>query len=200
MNNEINREYKTVDNNIFEEAKIDTEYITSMRNDERVTVYWSSHLDLSKTLAVAQNTLGEPIWYMNSTAIFRNPETNLPFSSDHHTPVVLDWANKLPEHTDRLQVPYNGMAVGWAKVPDEYRDTMHGPYQLRVTAEQQIARAVLYRLVLDSGSPQIGRNLDSVLAALEYDFKPLNRGESKRSEEWRVMHQAAVEEVERHAA
>lgn len=200
MNKEISREYKTVDSNIFEEAKIDTEYVTSMRSDDRITVYWSSHLDLPKTLAVAQNTLGEPIWHMNSKAIFRDPETNVPFSSDHHTPVVLNWANKLPEHTDRLQVPHNGMAVGWARVPEEFHDTMHGPYQLRVTAEQQIARAILYRLILDSGSPQIGQNLDSVLATLEYDFKPLNHGESKRSEEWRVMHKPAVDEVEPYAA
>lgn len=192
MNKEISREYKTVDNNIFEEAKIDTEYVTSMRSDDRVTVYWSSHLDLPKTLAVAQNTLGDPIMHMNSTAIFRNPETNIPFSADHHTPVILDWANKLPEHIDRAQVPHDGMAVGWAKVPNEFRGTMHGPYQLRVTAEQQIARAVLYRLILDSGSPQIGHNLDSVLAALEYDFKPLSRGASKRSEEWQAMHQTAI--------
>jgi hypothetical protein len=172
----------------YEQISTGTEYLASERSEDRATVYWSSRLDLLKTLTIARNTLGDPIEHMNGRAIFRDPSTERAFLSDHRVPVVHRWATAIPEQVNEIQLPYPGMAVAWARVPEELRDTMKEPVQIRLTAEQHIARTAIYRMLIETATPAIAENVDTLLAGLAYDLRPLRDGELYKSDEWHTMH------------
>lgn len=187
----FNYEQEIRDSKKYEQMSTGTEYLASERSENRATVYWSSRLDLLKTLIIARNTLGEPIEHMNGRAVFRDPNTERPFLSDHHTYVVQGWATASPEQVDEIQLPYPDMAVAWAKVPEKFRDIMKEPVQIRLTAEQHIARTAIYRMVLETATPAIAENVDTALAGLAYDLRPLRDGERHKSDEWLTMHHVA---------
>jgi hypothetical protein len=187
---EFNYEQEVRNGKKYEQMSMGTEYLASERSEDRATVYWSSRLDLLKTLIIARNTLGDPIEHMNGRAIFRDPDTERPFLSDHHVSVVHRWATAIPDHVDEIQLPYPGMAVAWARVPKELLDTMKEPVQIRLTAEQHIARTAIYRMLLETATPAIAENIDTVLSGLAYDLRPLRDGERHESHEWQTMHQA----------
>lgn len=188
---EFSYEQEVRNNKKYEQISTGTEYLASERSEDRATVYWSSRLDLLKTLIIARNTLGDPIEHMNGRAVFRDPNTERPFLSDHRTLVVQGWATAIPDQVDEVQLPYPGMAVAWARVPAELRDTIKEPVQIRLTAERHIARTAIYRMLLETATPAIAENIDTVLAGLSYDLRPLRDGELQKSDEWHTMHHEA---------
>ena len=187
---EFSYEQEVRDSKKYEQMRIGSEYLASERSENRATVYWSSRLDLLKTLIIARNALGDPIEHMNGRAVFRDPNTERAFLSDHRVPVVHRWATATPDQVDEIQLPYPDMAVAWARVPEELRDTMREPVQIRLTAEQHIARTAIYRMLLETATPAIAENIDTALAGLAYDLRPLRDGERYRSDEWQTIHKA----------
>lgn len=181
-----------IDNCTYDQAKIGTEYVVSRRSDDRVTVGWSSHLDLGKTLINSRNLLGEPILHMNGRlAQYRWPDhPTVKGVSENDTPVpeILAVATHEPDRILYAQLPYNGMAVIWAKVMGAAKDVLIEPFQVQVTAEQKISRTALFSIMLDTASPTLVGNLSEALATLEYDFQPRAHGSPHKSDEWQAMH------------
>lgn len=184
--------HEVIDNCTYDQVKIDQEYVVSRRSDDRVTIAWSSHLDLGKTLINSRNLLGEPILHMNGQlAQYRWPDhPTVKGLSHNETPVpdILAVAANEPDRILYAQLPYNGMAVTWLKTSEAHMDIFTQPYQVQVTAEQKISRAALFSIMLDTASPTLVGNLSEALAALECDFQPRAHGDLYKSNEWQAMH------------
>ena len=188
----IERIHTDIDNYTYDQAKIGTEYVVSRRSDNRVTVGWSSHLDLGKTLINSRNLLGEPISHMNGRlAQYRwpdHPTVKGVSENDMPVPDILAVATQEPDRILYAQLPFDGMAVVWAKVMGADKDILVEPFQVQITAEQKISRAALFGIMLDTASPALVGNLSEALTALECDFQPRTRGDVYKSDEWQAMH------------
>ncbi len=187
--------HEVINNYTYDQVKIDQEYVVSRRSDDRITIAWSSRYGVGKAVMDACNRQGEPISHMNGRlAQYRWPNSLIEkgmSENDMPVPDILHLVAHEPERILRAQLPFNGMAVAWAKVPDADKDMRIEPFQVQLTAEQKISRAALFGAMLDSASPQIHANISDVLAALEYDFQPLALGDAFRSDEWQAMHKLA---------